>query len=73
MAKGNVNGPLGPIMFALLLGIAAFMVYAANNPEMAGWFDRPTDFYDNSFEKVGYSLLFAIVASALIRIFWRRP
>ncbi len=73
MARGNLKGPLGPLMLALLLGVAAFMLYAVNNPEMAVWFDRPEGFYDNTFEKVGMALLFAIAVSALVAAISRKP
>lgn len=73
MARGDVKGPLGPLMLALLVGVSVFMLYAANNPEMDGWFDRPEGFYDNTFEKVGYAILFAVVVSSIIAIFRRRP
>jgi len=73
MARGNIKGPLGPIMLALLLGVAIFMIFAVNNPEMDGWFDRPEGFYDNTFEKVGYALLFAVVVSSIFAFFRRKP
>lgn len=60
-------------MLLLLVGLAAFMLYAVNNPEMDGWFDRPEGFYDNTFEKVGVALLFALAVSSIIAIVRRRP
>ena len=64
MAKGNIKGPLGPIMLSLLVVIAIFMLYAVQFPELAETFKRPEGFYDNMFEKVGIALLFAVAASA---------
>ncbi|WP_338241230.1 hypothetical protein [Aurantiacibacter hainanensis] len=72
MARGNIKGPLGPLMLALLVGVAVFMLYVVNNPEMDGWFDRPEGFYDNTFEKVGYALVFAAVVSTVIAIARRK-
>lgn len=73
VARGNIRGPLGPVMLALLIGLALFMLYAVNNPEMAGWFERPEGFYDNTLEKVGLALIFAVVVSTVVAVLWRRP
>jgi tetrahydromethanopterin S-methyltransferase subunit D len=71
MAKGNVQGPLGPLMLAMLIGIGIFMVFVTQSPELASNFVRPEGFYDNTFEKVGYALLFAAVASVAFAVIKR--
>jgi len=57
---------VGPLMLAMLLGIAAFMLFALQSPELAAQFRRPEGFYDNMFEKVGLAVLFAAIASAAV-------
>lgn len=71
MARGNIKGTLGPIMLALLLGVAGFMIYVVNTPDLAERFTRPEAFYDNTFEKVGTALLFALLVSAVVAIMRR--
>lgn len=68
MAKGNVKGPLGPIMLAILVGIALFMVLVVQSPELSEKFVRPEGFYDNMFEKVAAALGFAVVVSAIVAV-----
>ena len=70
MARGNLRGPLGPLMLAMLIGIALFMLFAIQSPELSAGFSRPDGFYDDTFEKVGIALAFAgalTVAVAIIR------
>lgn len=55
-------------MLVLLLGLAGFMLYAVNDPEMGARFARPEGFYRNTFEKVGLALLFALAVSASIAL-----
>lgn len=50
-------------MLMLLIGIAIFMLFAIQSPELSSKFKRPDGFYDNMFEKVGVALLFASVGS----------
>ena len=71
MAKGKIKGPIGPIMLLLLVGIAIFMIFVVQSPELAEKFKRPEDFYENMFGKVGIALLFAFVASAVFTILRR--
>lgn len=68
MAKGNIKGPLGPVILSLLVGIAIFMIFVTQSPEWAETFRRPEGFYDDMFEKVGIALLFALTASAIFAI-----
>jgi|GEM_PF-1665911 len=64
MATGNLKGPLGPIMLALLIGIAIFMLFVVQSPDLASKFKRPDGFYDNIIEKIGTAILFAAVTTA---------
>ncbi|WP_230279947.1 hypothetical protein [Croceicoccus sp. Ery15] len=68
MARGNLKGPLGPVMLALLIGVALFMVVAVNTPDQAAQFSRPDGFYDNMFGKIGTALLFAAGVSIVVFI-----
>lgn len=68
MAKGNIKGPLGPIMLSLLIATAIFMIFVTQSPELAETFQRPEGFYDNMLEKVGIALLFALAASAVFAL-----
>ena len=65
MAKGNKNGPLGLLMLAMLIGVAIFMLFALQSPELSAKFKRPEGFYDNMFEKTGFALAFAAVVSVI--------
>ncbi|WP_394727030.1 hypothetical protein [Altererythrobacter sp. GH1-8] len=66
MAKDKIKGPLGPIMLTLLVGVAIFMVFVTQSPDLALQFRRPESFYDNMFGKVGIALLFAVVVSGIV-------
>ena len=68
MARGNLRGPLGPLMLALLIGIALFMLFAIQSPELAAEFSRPDDYYDNTFEKVGIALACAVAVSVVVAV-----
>ena len=68
MAKGNIKGPLGPLMLALLIGIVIFMLFVIQSPELSASFVRPEGFYDNMDEKIGFAVLFAAIASVLVAI-----
>ncbi|WP_343345254.1 hypothetical protein WJT74_11995 [Sphingomicrobium sp. XHP0239] len=68
MAKGNLEGPLGPIMLMLLAGVALLMIVATQSPELASKFERPEDFYDNTPSKVGIALIFAVVVSIIVAL-----
>ena len=71
MAKGNLKGPLGPLMLVLLIGVAVFMLFAMQSPELSAQFKRPEGFYDNTFEKVGVALAFATLVSIVVALFRR--
>lgn len=72
MARGNVKGPLGPIMLGLLVLIAIGMLFVIQDPELAAQFQRPQNFYDNMPEKIGFALFFAIIVSGIWAVFTRR-
>ena len=57
---------IGPLMLAILIGVAIFMLYVLQDPELAAQFRRPEGFYDNMFGKIGASLLFALAVMALV-------
>ena len=68
MARGNLKGPLGPLMLVLLIGVAVFMLFVVQSPELSARFRRPDGFYDNTFEKVGIALAFAILVSIVVAL-----
>ena len=68
MAKGNLKGPLGPMMLAMLIGLAVFMLFVVNSPAMSAKFVRPEGFYDDIFGKVGMALLFAGAVAFVVEV-----
>lgn len=68
MAKGNLKGPLGPLVLALLIALAVFMLFVVNSPALSAKFERPEGFYDNTFGKVGIALLFAAAVAFVVEV-----
>ncbi len=71
VATGNVKGPLGPIMLALLIGVAGFMLYAMQSPEWAGKFTRLQPDVSTIFRKTTIALLFAGAVSLAVIVIKR--
>jgi hypothetical protein len=59
---------VGPLMLALLIGIAIFMLIAMQSPELAAQFRRPEGFYNNMLGKTAVAILFAAVVSLVVWI-----
>ena len=57
---------LGLWMLAILIGIAIFMLFVLQSPELSAHFKRPEGFYDDMFEKIGISLAFATGVSLVV-------
>ena len=57
---------LGLWMLAILIGIAIFMLFVLQSPELSAHFKRPEGFYDDMVEKIGISLAFAAGVSLVV-------
>ncbi|MFN2099531.1 hypothetical protein [Altererythrobacter sp. MF3-039] len=73
MAKGNIQGSLGPIMLALLIALALFVIYAMQDPELASEIGnerlRDPDYAKARLEWAIYFGTFALIAGALYKLF----